>query len=326
LIPLTQQGKKVEDFEKAVSQKCKVKYTAAVSSGSAALHLALLALKIGKKDSVAIPSYSCTALLNALQYVGATPKFIDIDPETLNISSEDLKKKMTRRVKAVIVPHMFGFPADILEIKKLGLPIIEDCALALGARYRGKPVGYWGDISVFSFYATKVIATGEGGMIATRSKSLANYIRDIREYDRYENYRVRYNYKMTDLAAALGLSQLAKLNVFLKKRKQIALYYDNFFSEKRVQSRELYPESKSIHYRYILKTDKSVKELIKKLKKNGVTAELPVFRPLHHIYKSSHLCRFTDKIWKSVYSIPIYPSLTSLERQQIVRVVKNYDS
>ncbi|MEE9165483.1 MAG: DegT/DnrJ/EryC1/StrS aminotransferase family protein, partial [Nitrospinota bacterium] len=175
------QGKRVEDFEKAIARQCKVKYTVAVSSGSAALHLALLALEIGKKDTVAIPSYSCASLLNVLRYVGATPKFIDIDPETLNISPKDLKKKVTGRVKAVIVPHMFGFPADLFEIKKLGLPIIEDCALALGAKYRGKPVGYWGDISVFSFYATKVIATGEGGMITTRSKSLADYIKDIRE-------------------------------------------------------------------------------------------------------------------------------------------------
>ncbi len=319
------QGTQVEAFEKSLASRCRVKHAVAVSSGSAALHLALSTLGVGKRDMVAIPSYSCVALLHAVEMVGATPKIIDVDPSTLNLSVKDLKKKWSKKLKAVIVPHMFGFPAEIREIKQLGLPVIEDCAMALGAEYRGKPVGSWGDISVFSFYVTKVLATGEGGMLTTQSKAMADEMRDLRQYDKSESYRLRYNYKMTDMAAALGLSQLRKLDHFLKKRREIAAWYDRFLLGKKLQDGSSYPDRTPLPFRYILKTGKNVQILIRKFKKEGVTAELPVFRPLHH-YHRSRPCKIADQVWKSAYSIPIYPTLTDKERRRVIEVVSKVDA
>ena len=157
------QGEETQRFETALASEIGVVGAAAVSSGTAALHLALLALEIGEGDEVVIPSFVCPALLNAIRYVRATPVLADINREAFNIDVRDLERRLTGKTRAIIVPHMFGLPADIDDITALGIPVIEDCAQSLGSRYRGAPTGSFGVLSVFSFYATKVICTGEGG-------------------------------------------------------------------------------------------------------------------------------------------------------------------
>ncbi|MDP3286082.1 MAG: DegT/DnrJ/EryC1/StrS aminotransferase family protein, partial [Desulfobacterales bacterium] len=196
------QGEQVLYFEKALALLIGVVGAVAVSSGTAALHLALLALEIGEDDEVVIPSFVCPALLNAIRYVRAVPVLADINPETFNMDVRDLRKRLTGKTKAIIVPHIFGLPADIREIVSLGVPVIEDCAQSLGSRYEGSPAGSFGALSVFSFYATKVICTGEGGMIASGDSQLLGKIRDLRDYDEKDDGRLRYNYKLTDLQAA----------------------------------------------------------------------------------------------------------------------------
>ena len=192
------QDEVVGEFEKKVAKYIGVNGAAATSTGTSALHLSLLALGIKKGDHVAIPGFVCSALLNVVKYVGAHPILVDVDPETYNIDVHDLRKKIKKTTRAIILPHQFGLPADIDEVMSLGVPVIEDCAQAIGAVYKGEKTGSFGTLSCFSFYATKVLSTGEGGMVVSNSRKLLKKIRDLREYDNKKNYSIRYNYKMTD--------------------------------------------------------------------------------------------------------------------------------
>ncbi|MBU0699198.1 MAG: DegT/DnrJ/EryC1/StrS aminotransferase family protein, partial [Proteobacteria bacterium] len=177
------QGKVVYEFEKAFAQKIGTTYAVSTNSGTAALHLTLLAMEVGENDEVIIPSYVCTALLNAVRYTGAEPVLAEIDPDTYNLEPDDVRRKLTSRTKAVVVPHLFGLPADMEGLLDLNVSIIEDCAQAVGSTYRQKCVGTFGKAAVFSFYATKVMTTGEGGMVVSASKDFMDRVRDLREYD-----------------------------------------------------------------------------------------------------------------------------------------------
>ena len=188
------QGEQTAGFEKDLSSLIGVKGGVAVSSGTAALHLSLISLGVGKGDEVILPGFVCTAPLNAIHYVGASPVIAEIDRLTFNIDVNDLKRRITKKTKAIIVPHMFGLPADVEDIASLGIPVIEDCAHSLGSRYGDHYTGGIGALSIFSFYATKVIATGEGGMVLSNNEGLLEGIKDLRDYDNRESYAVRYNY------------------------------------------------------------------------------------------------------------------------------------
>ena len=319
------QGPMVDKFEKELSKSIDVKGGVATNSGTSALHLALLALDIRKGDKVIIPSYVCTALLNAINYVHAKPVIADINMENFNISVSDIEKKIDEKTKAIIVPHMFGLAADIDEILNFGVPVIEDCAQSIGATYKGKMVGCFGVISIFSFYATKMLATGEGGMAASNSDELLKKMRDLREYDFKSDYKVRYNYKMTDMQAALGISQLSKLPTFIDRRKQIAEYYSEKFSNLDV----ILPTSKKhkehIFYRYVVRTNKDtdIKKCFDGFKKKNVICDSPVYKPLH-VYLGLNKKDFinTEEIMNSAISIPTYPSLTENEMNYVSSIVK----
>ena len=221
------EGQRTVALETTLAETIGVKHAAAVNSGSSALHLALLALDVAEGDEVVVPSYVCTAVLNAVNYVGATPVLADVD-DSLNLCPHDAKRRLSRKTKAVIVPHLLGNPAAIDELAELGPPIIEDCAQAIGATVPGGPpaqAGARGVLSVFSFYATKVLAAGECGAVASNSARLIGKVVDLKDYDERRSYRVRYNYKCNDLAAALALCQLRKLPRFLTRRRAIARQY-----------------------------------------------------------------------------------------------------
>jgi perosamine synthetase len=319
------QGPMVDKFEKELSKFISVKGGVATNSGTSALHLALLALDIRKGDEVIIPSYVCTALLNTINYVHAKPVIADINMEDFNISVSAIEKKINYRTKAIIVPHMFGLAADINEILNFGVSVIEDCAQSIGATYRGNMVGSFGVISIFSFYATKMLATGEGGMAVSNSDELLERMMDLREYDFKSNYKVRYNYKMTDMQAALGISQLSKLPTFIDKRKLIARYYSEEFSNLGV----ILPTSKKhkehIFYRYVVRTNKDtdIKRYFSEFKKKNVICDSPVYKPLHvYIGLSKNDFINTEEIINSAISIPIYPSLTENEMNYVSSIVK----
>jgi dTDP-4-amino-4,6-dideoxygalactose transaminase len=315
------QGPKVREFENKLASFIGKKKAVAVSSGSAALHLALLALDIKKGDEVIIPSFVCSAVLNSVNYTGATAILVDIDPLTFNVSVEAAKRAITKKTKAIIVPHMFGCPAEIDKLSELGIPVIEDCAQSIGANFKGKRAGSFGLLSVFSFYATKVIAAAEGGMVLSDSEDLISRIKDLREYDHKDDYILRFNYKMTDIQAALGLSQLSSLEKFIEKRKEIAARY---FQELKNCNFKL-PVCKEgkdhIYYRFVIKTKDTSSEYIEKLQQKKVMCRRPVYIPLH-IYLNLSGFPHTLEAWHKTISIPLYPSLREVEIEKIIAVVK----
>ncbi|MHB9096567.1 MAG: DegT/DnrJ/EryC1/StrS family aminotransferase [Syntrophales bacterium] len=311
------QGDEVLNFEKALASLIGVNSAAAVSSGTAALHLSLLALEIGAGDEVVIPSFVCTALLNAIRAVSATPIPADINGETFNIDVRDIQRRLTGRTKAVIVPHMFGLPADIREIVALGIPVIEDCAQSLGSRYQGAPTGGFGVLSVYSFYATKVICTGEGGMITADDSRLIDKIRDLRDYDEKEDGCLRYNYKLTDLQAAMGVVQLRKLPALIARRREIASQYDKFLQEYPVSLPVRPQDREQIHYRYIIRTERT-RELLDGGGKAGIAYRRPVFKPLHHYLDLAGFPE-TEGAFRSAVSLPLYPALRDAEVRTILQ-------
>jgi perosamine synthetase len=315
------QGPSVQKFEKRFSDYIGKKETAATSSGTAALHLALLSLGVKEGDEVIVPSFVCTSVLNAVLYTGATPVVADIDPGTYNISVDAVKGGITQKTKAVIVPHMFGCPAEIDELSNLGIPIIEDCAQSVGAHYKGRKIGSFGIVSVFSFYATKVFTSGEGGMVVSDSEELISRVKDLREYDNKDEYALRFNYKMSDIHAALGLNQLSHLEEFLDRRRMIA---DSYFKEFKDCDFSL-PVKKEgrdhIYYRFVAQTEEDASVYLERLQKNNVMCQRPVYIPLH-ICLSLPGFPNTIEAWMKTISIPLYPSLTEEEIEKIIAVVK----
>lgn len=225
------QGKKVEQFQKEFAQYTQSKYGVATSSGTTALHTALVAADIGPGDEVITTPFTFAATANSVLYSGAKPVFADIDPKTFNLDAASVEEKITDKTKAILPVHLYGQPADmdaICEVaQKHDLKIIEDAAQAHGAVYKGKKIGSIGDLGCFSFYPTKNITTGEGGMVTTNNEELAEKAGMVRahgESQRYEHEILGYNYRMTDIAASIGLTQLKHIDEFNAKRNENAEY------------------------------------------------------------------------------------------------------
>lgn len=228
-------GPRAEEFERLICEYIGVEHAVAVSSGTAALHLMVRALGIGPGDEVLVPSFTFAASVNVILYVGATPVFVDIDPETYCLDPQDLERKITPRTKAVLAVDVFGHPAEwdaILEVAgRHGLKVIDDSCEALGAEYKGKKVGQFGDAAAFAFYPNKQITTGEGGIIVTGNEEIARLCRSMRNQGRGEmgawlyHERLGFNYRMDEMSAALGVSQLKRIETFLAKREQVARWY-----------------------------------------------------------------------------------------------------
>jgi dTDP-4-amino-4,6-dideoxygalactose transaminase len=305
-------------LEKRFCRELGVRACIATSHGTAALHLALLALGVGEGDEVIIPSFACASLLYAVKYTGAIPVLVDIDLDTWNPTADIIETRIGSRTKAVIVTHSFGFPADVDPMRRFGVPIIEDCAQALGACYKDKPVGSWGDISVFSFYATKMICAGEGGMICTNDDRLANIVRDLNNPDKQSVFRVRYNYKMSDLTAGLALSQIQQLKGFVEKRRSIAQIYRGTLSNVPVKMQQALSDSNPVYYRFVVRSDRP-DETMQAAREVGIECDRPVHIPLHRNLETANAGNFknTEAVWKSGVSIPLYPDLSDQECSHI---------
>lgn len=317
-------GEKAKGFERELAKYLLPEgYAIAVDSGTSALHLALLALGIKKGDEAILPTYVCTAVLNAVNYTGATPVLTDINSYDFNISYEDTVKKITDKTKAIIIPHMYGIPADIDKFLELGVPIIEDCAQSIGAKFKNQKVGTFGDISMFSFYATKLLTTAKGGAIYSKSKEIIESIYDLIDFDCRPTYKIRYNYHLSDFKAALGLSQLRKLDSFIKRRKEIAEQYNEIIEKKKDPFIIKIPTNKErIWYRYVIISEKKTD----KIKEEFLKTCIEVINPLEDwelLHNYLHLCRENfpnaENMTKKTISVPIYPSL----RDEEVLKIKN---
>jgi len=315
------QDVEVARFENRMGSFIDVKGAVAVNSGTAALNLALLALGVGPDSEVVIPSYVCQAVVNAVLFTGATPVVADIDPVTFNISAEDVKKRLSERTRAIIVPHMFGLPADMKALGSLGVPVVEDLAVALGSRLCGKRAGGFGELAVCSFYATKMMATGEGGMVLGKDEALLAAVRDLRAMNNQEDFRIRYNYKMADLQAALGLSQLKKLATFINRRREIAGVYNELLDRLGMPTPRVPADCEPVWYRYVLLLDSDAEPFIQDMNKRCIECRRPVFKPIHRYLGLSGYA-MTDDVWRRAVSIPLYPALTDAEVESIVKSIR----
>ena len=313
------QGPEIENFEEELGSFHGLLPGVATSSGTAALHLALLSLGVGPGDEVLLPSYVCSAPLHAVYHSGATPILVDVDPTTGNIDPEDLTKRLTSKSKAIIVIHLFGLPANVREISALGVPVIEDCAQALGAEFASRKVGTFGRVAICSFFATKIITTGEGGMLLSSDPDILARSRDLRDYDKKEDLNPRFNYKMTDIQAALGRSQLQKLERFLNQRKELARVYN----EQLATLPCTLPSAQEgrMYYRYVVSAEGNIMELIKKLLNMGIEVARPVYKPLHR-YFSLEDYPGAEMAWNSHLSLPIHPSLTSQDVHRVCQALQ----
>jgi len=313
----------VKKFEKEVADYIGQGYGVAVNSGTNALFLALRSLE-NSGEEVIIPSYVCIALLNAINAARLKPRIIDINENDYNISLDEIKKNINKNTRAVIAPHMFGDPIkNIEQIVNLNVPVIEDCALSVGAIINGIKIGNFSDLSVFSFYANKVLTTGHGGMILSSSEKLSDKLRDFMKYDNRREYKESFNFRMTDFQAALGRSQLLRLDDFIIRRREIAREYNNSFKNQkniRVPSR---PEE-SIFFRYILEVN-DVDKFIETISEKGISCAKPIFKPLHH-YFNLDKTQFpnTERAYNHSFSIPIYPALKDEEVNYVVEKVKAF--
>ncbi|MFQ5953173.1 MAG: DegT/DnrJ/EryC1/StrS family aminotransferase [Candidatus Omnitrophota bacterium] len=314
------QAEKVEEFEEELARFAGVKGAVATNSGTSALHLGLLAMGIKAGDEVILPSYVCSSPMNAVYLADAEPRLCDIEPESFNISIGSIEDNIKENTKVVIVPHMFGNPADLEKIESLGVPIIEDCAHSIGAVYGNRKVGSIGRFNILSFYANKVLASGEGGAILSDDEDILQIARDCRDYDEKEDYKLRFNYKMTDLQAAIGLVQLKKLPEMLKIRKEIAESYEKALSGLDITLPR--GEFDHIYYRYVIKIQKDISEAISRIGEEGVMCERPVFKPLHRYLELRSGFRNSDEAYATTLSIPIYPSLSDEEQGRVIEAVK----
>ena len=313
------QGEEVKRFENSVANFVGAKYAVACSSGTSALHLALIGLGIKPGDEVILPSYVCSSPYLAVRHVGATPRIADIGISDFNICAATAKNQLTSKTKAIIVPHLFGNPAELDELHELGIPLIEDCAQSLGAEYKKRMTGSIGEISAFSFYATKMITTGEGGMVLTNHEEFYQRALEARDYDRKPLTPTKYNYKMTDFQAALGLSQMTKLEEFITRRRQLAALYNESFQDCPIVTPRLYRDKNSVFFRYVVLVDNH--DLIRDMAKHKqINCEKPVYQPLHDMLGLSKYPS-SDQTFNHALSIPIYPRLNDNQAEYLTQTL-----
>ena len=287
-------GDFVKEFEKKFAKKVNRKYGISVSNGTAALQLAFESLNLKKGDEVILPSFTIISCVLPIIRAGLEPVLVDSDLRTWNMNVEQVEKKVSKKTKAIIAPHIYGLPIDmdpLLKIaKKYNLKIIEDAAEVIGLKYKNKPCGSFGDVSIFSFYANKHITTGEGGMIVTNNKHIDKKCRSLRNLcfnnkKRFVHHDLGWNYRLTNLQAAVGLAQLEKLNFFVKKKRAIGKFYNKKLSESTSYwtpiDKKPYGENIYWVYGILLKNSKiSINKLMKQLKRKGIETR-NFFWPIH---------------------------------------------
>lgn len=284
-------GSYVEAFEKGFADFCGVDHAVSIVNGTAALHVALLALGIGHGDEVIVPDLTFIASANAVTYCGAQPVFADVDAATWTLDSHDAAAKISARTKAIMPVHLYGHPANMTPILELAkehdLRIIEDAAEAHGAEYKGQRVGSIGDIAAFSFFGNKVVTTGEGGMITTNDEKLAARARLLKGQGmnperRYHFPIVGYNYRMTNLQAAIGVAQMERIDWFIERRREVAAWYDNALKNLPVTTMTEASWAKSVYWLYSICVPEGIDRdlLMARLLDKGIETR-PFFYPTH---------------------------------------------
>jgi perosamine synthetase len=338
-------GPRVGQFERAVAERCGAGFAVAVANGTAALQLAVLAAGVGPGDEVMVPAITFVATANAVVMAGAKPVFVDVDPETLLIDPEQLSRRKTQRCRAVIAVDYAGQPCDYERLRGFaheeGLTLIADAAHALGARFQQRPVGALADLTILSFHPVKQITTGEGGMVLTDQESLAARVRRLAHHgvDRdfmarkakgtfeYDMVELGFNYRITDLQCALGLSQLARLDQFLERRRAIANCYDRAFAKStRVRPLECRPDVDHAYHLYVVRLEgQNLRQhVFQGLSERGIQANVH-YRPvyLHSFYRERFgtapgLCPNAESSYERILSLPMFYGLTDEEQSRVI--------
>ncbi|HLC67793.1 MAG TPA: DegT/DnrJ/EryC1/StrS family aminotransferase [archaeon] len=325
-------GSEIKKFEENFARYTGVKYGIATSNGTTALHSALLAHGIGKDDEVIVPTFSFVASANSVIYTGAKPVFADVDEKSFNVTPEEIEGKITKNTKAVMVVHLYGQPCDMDRIKKIcdsyGLVLIEDACQAHGAEFRGKKVGSFGT-GCFSFYATKNMTTGEGGMITTDDEKIAEKARIIISHGSSKNYDNRtlgYNFRMTEMQAAIGSVQLGKLDEMNKARINNASLYSRLLKHKNdVELPAVLPNRTHVFHQYTIKVhnrDKATKILGKNDIGYGVYYPKPIHCQEFYLnlgYRST--LPVSERLSENVLSLPVHPKLSAKDIEKITECV-----
>lgn len=329
------QGPKVEEFQNKFAQYSDAKYGIATSSGTTALHTALVAAGVEQGDEVVTTPFTFAATSNSILYSNATPVYADIDPKTFNLNPEKIEEKITDKTKAIMPVHLYGQPADmdpILEIaEKHDLKVIEDAAQAHGSTYKGKKIGSIGDLGCFSFYPTKNMTTGEGGMVTTNDEELAeksSMVRAHGESKRYEQSLLGYNYRMTDIAASIGLVQLKNIDQINKKRNENAEYLSERLSDvEGITTPEIAENVTHVFHQYTIRVSKdrdAFKDFLTQ-KEIGTGVHYPIVLYKQPYYQNIGLtgnCPEAELAANQVISLPVHPSLTQEELDTIISAVK----
>ena len=322
-------GDRVAEFETKFADYCGATHAVAINNGTAALHAALLAAEIGHGDEVIVPAFSFIATASAVLMSGAKPIFCDVSDQTYTINPDQLEERVTPRTRAVIAVHLYGQPFEVRRVQEAcelhNLKLIEDAAQAHGALYHGGKVGGFGHFGCFSFYATKNMVTGEGGMVTTSEKAYAERLRQIINHGQSEKYvhtRLGYNYRMTDIAAAVGIAQLKKLEKFNLRRRKNADYYNANLSVKGLVSPAVAPGMHHVYHQYVIrlteefpmKRDAFIDYLTSKGIGSAVHYPVPIHRqPLFGLVNYPDPCPVSTQLSSSVLSLPVHPLLDQKE-------------
>ncbi len=331
------QGKYVEQFEGMVADYLGVKHAVAVSSGTAALHLAALSIGISPEDEVIVPAYTFPATANVIELIGAKAVLVDVDADTYNICPKKIEEKITEKTKAIMPVHLFGNPVDMDEImgiaNKYGLKVIEDSAGAFGTEYKGRKCGAIGDVGCFSFHPRKLITTGEGGMVVTNNDEIAEKVMVLRNHG--ISYRqsgidfvvAGFNYRMNEIEAAMGIVQLEKINEIIKERERVYSEYIKLLKDIPFVVPQLVREgNKAVLQAFVIKLENmSNKEVISKLIESGVEANIGTYalNELSYYKAQEGECPVSSKLYKSCVALPFYNEMSREEIEKVVVELKN---
>lgn len=337
-------GKRVQEFESSLRSFLDVKHVIAVNTGTAALHAALLALDIKADDEILLPSFTFVATANSVVASGAKPVFVDINTKDYTIDLQDLKRKISKKSKAILPVHLYGHPSDLYELNEIAnqysLYIIEDACQSLGSIYKNKQTGTFGTMGCFSMYAGKVMTSGEGGAIVTNDDKIADTLKMIRNHGMVEGYDTRIlglNYRLPELSAAIAKIQMKKLKTFLNLRRRNSLLLSNLLETIISKYNIKIPEEDQIKkfnwYLYTLAFNKSdninLRDYIKKkLIENGIGAAVYYDPPVHktpfyqRFSMSNNDLQNTNWSSKHVLSLPVHPGVSEMDIQNMVNVLK----
>lgn len=334
---ISSKGKYVEIFENKFANYLNVKYATSVSNGTVALHLALEALGIGEGDEVIVPTLTYIASVNAIKYTGAEPVFVDSLISTWQIDPSDIERKITNKTRAILVVHLYGHPCDMDSIvkiaKKNNLYLVEDCAEAFGSKYNNRYVGNFGDVSAFSFFGNKTITTGEGGMVVTNNKTISERAKHLKgqglaKYREYWHDIIGYNYRMTNICAAIGVAQLEQADEFIQKKIQVANWYMENLKNLPIIFNKAYGNVIHTYWMCSILVGEDVdrNNLRDKLKEAGIETR-PLFYPVHMMPMYSNKFRLhpiAEEISSMGINLPSYPELTKEQVKYICDVIREF--